>query len=268
MNASFEPKKSLGQNFLTSDYVPNKMCDAAELEAGELVLEIGPGTGVLTSELLKRGCRVIALEADTRAISLLHDTFAKDIASGTLTVIAFDVRSLSLPAFGLKDHGFSVVANIPYYLTGHLLRVFLETSCQPKVLVFLMQKEVAQRIARDPKESLLSLSVKAFGTATYVQTISRGHFSPPPAVDSAILKVSDISMKNLRGVETTVFFSLLQAGLHRKRGQLLGNLSRYLDREVVSAAFAALCLPATVRGEDLPLRTWVELATILSPHYT
>src|SRR5690606_300861 len=140
--------------------------------------------------LLARKAVVIALEADVRAIEVLRKTFPKEIERGNLTIHHADIRSFdygSLPE--LKDHGYKVVSNIPYYLSGMLFREILEAKVQPTDLVFLVQKEVAKRIVsdaeRNEKESLLSLSVKVYGTPKYVKTVSRGHFAPAPNVDSA-----------------------------------------------------------------------------------
>jgi 16S rRNA (adenine1518-N6/adenine1519-N6)-dimethyltransferase len=156
-------------------------------------LEIGPGTGVLTRELLARGYQVTAVETDPRALYVLQDTFVAEVSKGALTLVEADARELNLKALGFVDHSFSVIANIPYYLSGLLLRTLLAGSIQPKTLVFLMQKELVERIARSAKSSLLSISVAVFGSPTYVQTIKRGHFQPPPAVDSAILLVKHIN---------------------------------------------------------------------------
>jgi 16S rRNA (adenine1518-N6/adenine1519-N6)-dimethyltransferase len=259
----FIHKKSLGQNFLTSDLVPKWLCDAASLKTRETVLEIGPGTGRLTTELLARGVKVVAVEADERAITLLRNTFSEAILSGQLSVHSMDARELDLGVLGLGDQHFKVVANIPYYLSGHLLRTLLESNIQPTTLVFLMQKELVARIATDPKESLLSLSVKVFGEPRYVKTVKRGHFYPIPNVDSAILSITNINRAHFTDLSTDHFFSLLHLGLGSKRKQLLGNLSQVYQREEVSQALTDLGLTQTIRGEDVSLPHWIQLANKL-----
>lgn len=263
MNETFEHKKSLGQHFLNSDYAPKKMCDAANIQRGEVVLEIGPGTGALTKEILARGAQVIALEADPRAIESLSGTFSSEIADGQLVVHHGDARTVDFKALGLELASYKVVANIPYYISGLLFRTFLETQYQPKTLVFLVQKEVATRIARDKKESLLSLSVKIFGNPTYICTVSRGHFNPPPKVDSAIIAVTDISKERLQNLNQEAFFELLHLGFGKKRKQLLGNLSVTHERSDIENALASLKLSPTVRAEDISVEMWVKLATLL-----
>jgi len=260
MADSFQHKKSLGQNFLNSDYVPKKMCDAAKLAPGTTVLEIGPGTGALTKELLQRNLNVIAIEADQRAVTVLEETFAAEIAAGKLTLHHQDARIIPFAELGLQNQQYAVVANIPYYLSGLLFRQVLESECQPHTVVFLVQKEVAVRIARDKKESLLSLSVKAFGTPVYVSTVARGHFNPPPRVDSAILLIKDINRRNFSTFSEVDFFTLLHLGFGQKRKQLLSNLSQTYDREHVSKLLETCGLPQTVRAEDISLEIWLQLA--------
>jgi len=261
--SAFTHKKSLGQNFLTNPRVPEWMADAAELKAGEHVLEVGPGGGALTGEFLARGARVLAVEADARAISLLEETFEDEIADGRLTLIHGDIREFNPAAHSLKARQYKLIANIPYYLSGMLFRQFLESTAYPKTLVFLTQKEVAERIVRSEKESLLSLSVKAFGTPKFVRKIGRGNFTPPPKVDSAIIAVTDISKENFTDLSEEHFFSVLHLGFAAKRKQLLGNLAKHYDRETLTHIFSTLELAPGVRGEDIGLHKWRELARML-----
>ena len=261
----FAHKKSLGQNFLTSDVVPGWMCDAGSVSAGDLVFEIGPGTGMLTKTLLNRGAKVIAVEADERAYNILKDTFTSELASGQLTLNHGDAREITPGSLGLKAYSYKVVANIPYYLSGFLLRSILENPVQPNTLVFLIQKELAHRIVRDKKESLLALSVKAFGTPKYFKTVTRGHFNPQPKVDSAILQITNIHHDHFTEIGGRHFFELLHLGLGKKRKQLMTNLKEQYERELLETAFKTLNLSPTVRGEDLPLSTWLDLLYTLNP---
>ncbi len=260
---TFKHKKSLGQNFLTSNVVPEWLCDAGRLEAGETVLEIGPGTGRLTGALLKRGVSVLAIEADERVLPHLKEAFALEIKVGKLKLIHGDARYITPTTLGLKNKQFKVVANIPYYLSGLLLRQFLESPIQPNTLVFLMQKELVSRIARAKKESLLSLSVRAFGEPNYVRTVVRGHFHPQPNVDSAILAILNINQNNFTDLKADFFFYLLHLGLGKKRKQLIHNLGHEFKRTDITTIFTKLKLSLTVRGEDLDLETWLALAKAL-----
>ncbi len=263
-NEKFETKKSLGQHFLNSAVVPRWMCDAADIAPQDIVLEIGPGTGALTQEILNRGGIVIALEADLRAIAVLTERFSNEIAEGRLYLHHIDVRTVDLQTIPLlSDHQFKVVANIPYYLSGFLFREMLETTIQPNTLVFLVQKEVAKRIAshqKGDKESLLSLSVKVFGEPRYVHTVSRGHFSPPPKVDSGIIAVTNITRDHFIDLDPDHFFMVLHIGFGQKRKQLLGNLSKYVDRDTLIDIFSTVGIDIAVRAEDVPLEKWLTLA--------
>jgi 16S rRNA (adenine1518-N6/adenine1519-N6)-dimethyltransferase len=228
------------------------------------VLEIGPGTGVLTRELLARKATVIALEADLRAVAVLEEAFSVEIKNKQLTLYHVDVRTMDLATIPkLKDHGFKVVANIPYYLSGLLFRSFLESDIQPSTLVYLVQKEVAKRICSDlmrkEKESILSLSVKAYGVPKYVKTVSKGHFAPSPKVDSAIILVQNINRDNFKKISEDFFFDMLHIGFGQKRKQLLGNLSKTYDRNTLTNIFSTLSLPVSTRAEDMSLNIWLTL---------
>jgi len=264
MSENFQHKKSLGQHFLNSDFVPKKMCDAANLAVGDTVLEIGPGTGILTREILLRGAQVIALEADRRAIASLEETFANEIQSGQLVIHHHDARKLDLEQFGLQNQQFKVVANIPYYISGLLFRHCLESLIQPTDLVFLVQKEVAQRIARDTKESILSMSVKVFGDPSYICTVKRGHFTPPPAVDSAIVAIHNINKDRLRTISTEQFFTMLHAAFGQKRKQIASNLRPLFSKEVVVDQLTKMGIVSTIRAEDLSIEQFIALINNLT----
>ena len=259
----FETKKSLGQHFLNNPRIPEKMAEAGRISKGDIVVEVGPGTGALTKTLLAYGAKVIALEADKRAIASLEETFEEEIAVGSLQIHHTDIREGIPTELKIVNRGYKVVANIPYYLSGMLFRMFLEAQKQPSDLIFLVQKEIAQRIARDPKESLLSLSVKAYGTPSYICTVSRGNFTPPPKVDSAIIAITDISRNRFAAVDEHFFFEVLHVGFAAKRKQLLGNLASRFDRSALTEIFETLELPLKVRGEDLSVETWMKLVRAL-----
>lgn len=263
----FLHKKSLGQHFLNSTVVPNWMCDAADIQTGDIVVEIGPGTGALTRELLTRGATVHALEADGRALVVLEKEFADHIATKRLVLHHEDVRDFSFTDLGLPNHSFKVVANIPYYLSGLLFRTCLSGEIQPRTMVFLVQKEVAKRVVeaqRGGKHSLLSLSVEAFGTPRYERSVAKTHFTPPPKVDSAIINVSDIHQQNFAELDQKEFFDLLHVGFGQKRKQLRTNLKKHYDETLIARAWETLDLSPTVRAEDVDLTTWLALGKMLA----
>ncbi len=251
-------KKSLGQHFLNPGAHTHAIAEAVEIVPGELVVEIGPGEGVLTRELLERGARVIVVEKDSRLIPFLAETFRDEVQSGQLQIIEGDALEFALPK-KLQTSVYKVVGNIPYYITGALLRAFLSAKHQPKTLVFLIQKEVAERVARSKKESLLSLSVKAYGEPQYIKTVPRGAFSPAPKVDSAVLRVRDISRANFKNKLTEQrFFDLIHAGFAQKRKLLVRNLENVLGTKAPEALQQA-GIPQNARAEDVPLEQWLHL---------
>ena len=259
-------KKSLGQNFLMHPQTAERIVRAAELPQGAIVLEIGPGTGMLTRALLAEGHAVIAIEADEELVEKLSETFSEEIRSKRLALAHADIRAFDISTLP-KDY--ALVANIPYYITGEIIRTFLTAAHKPSSMTLLVQKEVAERItgrgAKRPKESLLSLSVKAYGTPAYCFAVPRGAFRPAPSVDSAVISIRDIrpqAFKNAR--EEASFFELLKAGFGHKRKLLGGNLAPLYGPEKVAQAFEAAGLPVKARSEDLSLADWRRLAEHLA----
>jgi 16S rRNA (adenine1518-N6/adenine1519-N6)-dimethyltransferase len=249
-------KKSLGQHFLHNRHYLEAVADAAAIGKGETVVEIGPGEGALTAVLLERGAKVIALEKDARLIGLLREKFKDE----PFEVMEGDALLLDLSNRIKKKAAFKVVGNIPYYITGALFKKFLSGALQPSTLVFLIQKEVAERIARSKKESILSLSIKAYGTPKYIKSVPAGAFAPPPKVDSAILLVSDISRANFKNAKHEErFFELLKVGFGQKRKLLASNLKNLLG-ENSPAILKDAGIGEKARAEDVPLESWLKLA--------
>ncbi len=254
-------KKSLGQNWLKSETAIQEIIKTADLNERELVLEIGPGQGKLTGALLSVGATVIAVEKDDRLIEVLTEKFAAEIKVGRFILIHDDILNLDFSSFfsSLKTNrrkltaSYCLVANIPYYLTGQIIRKFLsQEKIQPTKMVLMLQKEVAKRIvAGDGKESLLSLSVKAYGEPKYIKTVPAGAFVPKPKVDSAILLIHNISRNNFKAGEETRFFDLLRQGFSQKRKKL-GNRLDLSDQ-----AWQVCHLDPNARAEDLRLEDWL-----------
>lgn len=255
----FSKKKSLGQHFLHAQNYLATVADAANILQGEHVLEVGPGDGALTRVLLARGARVVAIEKDVRLIPRLKETFAKEITLGQLKIEESDALEINFSTL-FKRQPYKMVANIPYYITGALLKKIFSEKNPPQSVVLLIQKEVAERIARSQKESILSLSIKAYGNPRYIKTVPKGAFSPPPAVDSAILAVENISRKNFKSMEQEKkFFNVVRAGFAQKRKLLKRNLERVFGKEAESRIKSA-GIPLNARAEDVSLEKWLELS--------
>lgn len=252
----------LGQHLLTNVGIARAVAVAAGVTRGDRVLEIGPGKGMLTKEILLLGGIVTAVEKDPAMVVVLKEKFTDEIKSNSLTLIEGDARDYT-PDKIFPKGTYKIAANIPYYITGELIRSCLTAKNKPSSLALLVQKEVAERIARSKKESILSLSVKAYGTPKYVKTVSAGSFNPPPSVDSAILAVYDISNKNFKKITEEDFFRIVKAGFAQKRKTLAGNLKRGLGINAAEA-LDAVGISEKVRAEDLTLNEWLALTKYLA----
>jgi len=248
-------KKSLGQNFLKSKEALRDIITAGNVTADDTILEIGPGKGTLTEILLEHAGTVIALEKDAELIPLLQEKFASHVASEKLILKKQDVLEYE-PTL----EKYKLIANIPYYITGLIIQKFLTASHQPEKMVLLVQKEVAERIvARDGKESILSISVKAFGTPKYISTVKAKYFSPQPKVDSAIIAINNISKNFFADISEEKFFEIVKAGFAHKRKVLIGNLKEKAGGKDLKAIFSNIGIPEKARAEDIKLEDWKKL---------
>lgn len=217
-------KRSLGQNFLTALWPVRTMASAAHVQDGDTIVEIGPGKGILTKELLYRSAHVIAIEKDDVLYEALLEKFSEEIASKKLTLIRGDVLEQNIKALA-QNKPYKIVANIPYNITGLLIPFFLESDFQPLSITFLVQKEVANRICtKDGKESILSLSVKVFGTPEYIEKVPRSLFRPAPNVDSAIIHISKIHPGFKNNQEKELFFEIIKKAFNSKRKKISTTL--------------------------------------------
>lgn len=254
-------KKSLGQNFLKSKKALLAMVKAGEITSKDVVLEIGPGQGVLTEKLLETGAKVTAVEKDDRLISFLNERFSKEIENGQFNLIHGDILELDLAWNNFKNGNYKLIANIPYYITGLIFRKFLSGNVQPSKLVIMVQKEIADRIiARDGKESLLSLSVKAYGTTKKIMKVEKENFSPKPKVDSAILLIDNISKDFFKEINEEDFFKMIKTGFAHKRKMLIANLKENFGHNDLLKIFRDLKISEKTRSEDLSLEDWKNLA--------
>lgn len=248
----------LGQHFLKARWAATSVARASGAKKGDKVLEIGPGKGVLTKELLHLGANVTAVEIDSALIPILEKTFQNEIQSGKLNLVHADILDdeITMKKLGFEGGDFHVVANIPYYITGAIIRGFLSICRKPESMTLLVQKEVAERIAKAKKESILSLSVKAYGTPKYVKTVSRSCFSPAPKVDSAILSIENISQDFFKDVDEKTFFDVVKTGFASKRKLLVNNLSVKYDKTKAIEVMSVCDIPEKARAEDVELDKW------------
>jgi len=265
-------KKALGQNFLKSIPALNAIIKAGEVGSEDTILEIGPGKGALTAKLLENAGKVIAIEKDRELLNLLQEKFAIQIENKKLILLEGDILEFLTNVHDLNSGTYKIIANIPYNITGAILKKFLTDKKQPELMVLMVQNEVAQRIvARDSKESILSISVKAYGEPKMVMKVPARYFSPAPKVDSAIISIKNISRQNFtkNGTNEEKFWELVKLGFSHKRKKLSGNLKAFnpggnASGVGVKTEWEKRLIEISAknkRAEDLSLSDWITLVS-------
>ncbi len=253
------PKKSLGQHWLTDREVLASIADAATIKPNDTVLEIGPGLGTLTSELLRRAQKVIAVELDSDLAAKLPGQFpGKSLAVVNQDILTFDLRSLP------KDY--IVVANVPYYITSKIVQLLTTSTNPPKTIVLLIQKEVAERIVAAPGDmSILAVSAQIYATVSLGDVVPAELFTPPPKVDSQVVIFTMRPEPLVAAGEMKQFFRVVKAGFSAKRKKLRSSIASGFS---ISKTVAEECLRAAQinpddRAEQLSLDDWKRLALTL-----
>lgn len=279
----------LGQHFLIQKNIVKKIVDVTGLRKNDVVLEVGPGKGILTEHLLSRTSQVIAVEKDKRLCDFLNNKFSNEIKEGELVLIEGDI--LKSKILNLKSQNYNskseiqnlkqaqkielpknykIVANIPYYITSRFLKIFLEEAeNQPQKMVLMLQKEVAERICEtlrlrsssyggQAKMSLLALSVQVYGNPKIAFKVSASNFFPPPQVDSAVIVIDKISKKFFNDISEKKFFRVVKCGFSKKRKILLNNLLNEfgVKKENLENAFKKCGINNLSRAENLSLQDW------------
>jgi len=260
------PKQSLGQNFLFDEGLLARIVAAAGLSPGDEALEVGPGLGALTRQLARAAGRVVAVELDGRLLPILRyelEPFAN------VELVQADILAFEPAAW--FDAPYVVVANVPYYITGAILRHLLESRPRPRRMVMTVQREVADRLAaRPPDMSLLAVSTQYYGRVRLVGAVKAGAFWPRPDVDSAVIRI-DVDERHLGAGDETraseeaeAFFRVVRAGFSEKRKQLKNNLRRLgLDDAAVAAALEGAGIDGRRRAETLTVEEWESLVSAL-----
>jgi len=252
------PNKAFGQNFLVDRSVLQRIIGAAEINADDQVLELGAGTGVLTRELAKHARRVVAVELERDMLSLLAET-ARHFAN--VELVERNMLYVD-PAEIFGSEAYKLVANLPYYITAPTFRHFLESTNPPRLLVVMVQYEVAQRIVAEPGDlSLLGVSVQFYGKPKIIAHVPARAFYPAPKVDSAILRIDLKDEVPLTSNQRDSFFRLVQAGFSERRKQLHNSLAHGLHRKdaVVQAWLSAASIDPARRAETLSIEEWLQL---------
>ena len=255
-----QANKTLGQHFLANKGIIEKIILAAELTKEDVVLEIGPGLGALTFELSKRAERVIAVEKDEKLAGVLKEKLTEQKIDN-VEVMTGDILKFLNSGFMLHIPNFKVVANIPYYITSHLIRLLLELENKPENIILMIQKEVAQRIcATDKKESLLSISVKFYADPKILFYVSKDSFLPPPKIDSAVIEITP--KKSPAPIEPDKFFAVVKAGFSAPKKMLISNLAKKfdIDKSQLAIIFRTIDISCEIRAGKLNLDQWLKLA--------
>ena len=265
-------RKRLGQHFLVDESVLGSILSAAELTSKDVVIEVGPGLGILTRKLAEEAAKVIAVELDPRLVGVLRKRLP---LFTNVRIIQGDILKITPGRlleddFGALESGrsYKVVANLPYYITSPVLRHFLEASWKPSLMVVMVQKEVGEAIAAAPgKMSLLSVRTQFYGKPTIITHVPRRSFYPPPKVDSVVLRLDVYSKLPMEISDVGGFLDIVTGGFSSPRKQLRNSLAQGLGMtpDQVALLLEKAGIEAKRRAESLNLEEWGKLWELLEP---
>ncbi len=254
--------KGLGQHLLVSEGVLDGIVEAAELSGDDLVVEVGPGTGLLTRRLLESAGHVVAVEIDVDMVDSARKMLSEH---QNLTLIHGDIREQS-PAELTGGKPYVVVANLPYYVASPTIRLFLESDHPPSRMVVMVQREVAQQMtASAGKASLLTIATQVYADARIIRRVRPGSFVPVPGVESAVVRLDVLPEPRVSDDQQLHFFRVARAGFSAPRKQLRNSLAGGLGTEAqfVDAALAAIGIDARRRAETLTIDEWAPIAMVM-----
>lgn len=253
------PKKSLGQHWLKDRDILNGIADAARIDENDTVLEIGPGLGTLTSELLRRAKKVIAVELDRDLARKLPAQFP----GTSLEVVNQDILTYDLTQL---PKGYVVAANVPYYITSKIIKLLTTSSNPPRTIVLLIQKEVAERIVARPGDmSILAVSAQVYSEAYLGDLVPAEFFTPPPKVDSQVVILDTFDKPKVAEEDLKNFFRVVKAGFSAKRKKLRSSISSglHLSKPEAEALLAEAGISPDDRAEQLSVEDWLRLTKVI-----
>jgi 16S rRNA (adenine1518-N6/adenine1519-N6)-dimethyltransferase len=263
-------KKSLGQNFLKSESAISKIVSAGDIQKDDVIIEIGPGEGVLTRKILEQNPKkIILIEKDDRLIPILSKTFEKEISENIVELVHKDILEIknisSITEKSKQSTTYKIIANIPYYITGLIIRQIFSQKTLPQKVVLLMQKEVVNRVVSIGKEnegkmSLLSASIKFYGTVRKISDVPKGSFVPAPTVDSAILLIDNIKKQDIDLEEK--YFAIVKKAFSHKRKILVKNLDGLFDKDYSfwTKELESIGKDKNTRAEELTVDMYIKIA--------
>lgn len=274
---NFRLSKSLGQNFLTDSNIVDKIVESANAGPSDLVVEIGPGIGVLTAAAAEQAGKVIAIEIDRKLIPILKDTLKE---YDNVEVIHQDIMKTNLDEViskyeeinGKKRTGVKIIGNLPYYITTPIIMKILEDGVKADSVTIMLQKEVADRILAGPGTKIygaLSVAVQYYCTVSPVARVPKEVFVPRPKVDSAVIRLDLRNEKPVELVSETAFFATVRGGFGQRRKTLLNSLTGVMGRtkEEVGKALEQAGIDSKRRAETLSIQEFATLANLLVTEY-
>lgn len=261
----FRFSKSLGQNFLVDETVLEDILNSAEVNKDDMVIEIGPGVGTLTRELLKRARKVVAIELDSRLIGILEDELSD---FDNFTLINKDALKVDFKELIGDEKSVKIVANLPYYVTTPIISKLLTEEYKFKSLTIMIQKEVAERMAASPGNKdygALSLLAQYYCNTEIVRRVSPNSFIPRPKVDSIVIKLEKLGEPKVKVEDEKLFFSLVRAAFNMRR-KTLWNATKTLgfEKEVMEQIYSESEIDPKRRGETLSLQEFGRLSDVMS----
>jgi len=257
---NIKPNKRLGQNFLISDIILEKIIEASQIKLSDIILEIGPGTGTLTKALAEKAQKVIAVEKDKKLADVLKGELENNEIKN-VEIINQDILDIK---YKILNTEYKLIANLPYYITAPVIRMFLENppdNKSPKLMVLMVQKEVGQRIcAIPPKMSKIAVFSQFYGKPEIISNVPKECFYPKPKVDSVILKITPFNNLD-KNIDKNLFSKIVRAGFSQPRKQLINNLSKSLDikKQKIEDWLKKNNIEPKQRAETLKIKDWINL---------
>lgn len=249
-----KPSKKMGQNFLINEGIVKKIIEASNLSKENIILEIGPGLGILTKELAQKAGKVVAIEKDAKLVRLLEEELKE---FNNIEIICEDILN-----YELRIKNYKVVANLPFNIASAIIKRFLEGENPPQEMILMVQKEVAQRICqKPPRMSLLAVSVQFYAKTEILFYVSKGSFYPLPKIDAAVIK---LWARPGLAQNSENFFRVVKAGFAHPRKQLGSNLAKELkiSKIVVDDCLQQYKIDSKRRAETLTVEEWKTLANL------
>lgn len=266
--------KSLGQNFLIDNTVVENIIKGASIQKNDIVIEIGPGLGTLTNELLKVAKKVICIELDERMIRILKERF---ILYDNIEIINDDILKIDLKELVEKEknnscsNSFKIVANLPYYITTPIIMKLLEKEKCYESITVMVQKEVAERLCTVPGQrnaGAITYTVDYYSDAEKILDVPKESFIPSPEVDSQVIKLNIRNIPKVKLKNEDIFFKIIKLAFMQRRKTLLNALSSnneiFNNKEQVKEILKRLNIDEKVRGENLSIEQYAEIANSIS----